>query len=232
MTLKIFPRLQVGGGMAKKFREPVSGLMHLAAAVLALVGLAALLILDRGSVQIRLSLLVYGLSLVAMLSASAAYHLIKARPEVELVLRKLDHSAIYLLIAGTYTPVCLFFFDGFFRWGLLAIIWAIAATGILVKLFVIKSPRWVTAGIYLVMGWLAIFGLKEMLATMPAGALLWLLAGGLFYSAGAVIYITKKMDFFPGVFGFHEVWHIFVVLGCLSHFILVARYIAAAPLVG
>jgi hemolysin III len=107
-----------------------------------------------------------------------------------------------------------------------------ALIGILVKLFVINAPRWVTAGIYLIMGWLAVFGLKEMLTTMPAGALIWLLMGGFFYSVGAVIYITRKMDFFPGVFGFHEVWHIFVVLGCLSHFILIARYIAAVSALG
>lgn len=218
--------------MIKKFRDPVSGLLHLAAAVLALIGLIVLLFLGRDNLVKNISLLVYGLSLVAMLSASAVYHLVRARPEVELVLRKIDHSAIYLLIAGTYTPVCLFFFDGFLRWGLLAIIWSMALIGIVVKLFVIRAPRWVTAGIYLAMGWLAVFGVKEMLSAMPPGALIWLLLGGIFYSAGAVIYITRKMDFFPGVFGFHEVWHIFVVLGCLSHFILIARYIAAAPAPG
>jgi hemolysin III len=214
--------------MVEKFRDPVSGLMHLAAAALALIGLIFLLFLGRDSLVKNISLLIYGLSLVAMLSASAVYHLVRARPDIELFLRKIDHSAIYLLIAGTYTPVCMFFFDGFFRWGLLAIIWGMALIGIVVKLFVIKAPRWATAGIYLVMGWLAVFGVKEMLAVMPAGALVWLLLGGIFYSVGAVIYITRKMDFFPGVFGFHEVWHIFVVLGCLSHFILIARYIAAA----
>ncbi|MHC1781736.1 MAG: hemolysin III family protein [Anaerolineaceae bacterium] len=216
--------------MTEKFRDPVSGLMHLAAAILALVGLIVLLLLGQENIEKQISLLIYGLSLVAMLSASAIYHLVKATPGVELFLRKMDHSAIYLLIAGTYTPVCLFFFSGFYRWGLLGIIWGMALIGILVKLFVINAPRWTTAGIYLIMGWLAVFGLKEMLSTMPAGALIWLLAGGIFYSVGAVIYITRKMDFFPGVFGFHEVWHIFVVLGCLSHFILVARYIAAVPL--
>jgi hemolysin III len=214
--------------MVEKLRDPVSGLMHLAAAALALIGLIFLLFLGRDSLVKNISLLIYGLSLVAMLSASAVYHLVRARPDIELFLRKIDHSAIYLLIAGTYTPVCMFFFDGFFRWGLLAIIWGMALIGIVVKLFVIKAPRWATAGIYLVMGWLAVFGVKEMLAVMPAGALVWLLLGGIFYSVGAVIYITRKMDFFPGVFGFHEVWHIFVVLGCLSHFILIARYIAAA----
>lgn len=219
----------VGGSMTEKFRDPVSGLMHLGAAVLAAVGLAILLILGRDDPQKELSLLIYGLSLVGMLSASATYHLAKTNPRVQLFLRKMDHTAIYLLIAGTYTPICLYFFTGLLRWGLLGTIWAMALAGILVKLFIIKAPRWVTAGIYLLMGWLAVIGVREMFATMPTGALLWLLAGGLFYSIGAIIYVTKKMDFFPGVFGFHEVWHIFVVLGCLSHFILIANYIAAVP---
>jgi hemolysin III len=141
-------------------------------------------------------------------------------------LRKLDHAAIYLLIAGTYTPICLTFFTGFWRWGLLGIVWGFALVGIVVKMFVMNAPRWVTAGIYLIMGWLAVFAIQQIITSMPAAAMFWLVAGGLFFTLGAIIYITKKMDFFPGVFGFHEVWHIFVILGCLSHFILVARYVA------
>jgi hemolysin III len=219
--------------MAEKFRNPVSGLTHLAAAILAAIGLVVLIILGRDSVLKQVSLLIYGISLVLMLSASATYHLVKTSPAVELFLRKMDHSSIYLLIAGTYTPVCLYFFEGFFRWGLLGIVWGMAIIGIFIKLFVIKAPRWVTAGIYLLMGWLAVIGVKEMISSMPTGALIWLLLGGLFYTFGAIVYITKKMDFYPGVFGFHEVWHIFVVLGCASHFVLVTRYIAlGAPITG
>jgi hemolysin III len=159
-----------------------------------------------------------------MFAASAAYHLALAGDRVLLMLRKLDHSAIYLLIAGTYTPICLLFFRGFWREGLLAIIWGMALTGIIVKMFIIRAPRWVSAGIYLVMGWLCVMGFREILATLPAGALGWLLAGGLFYTIGAVVYITKKMDLLPGLFGFHEVWHIFVILGALSHYLLVAVF--------
>jgi hemolysin III len=142
----------------------------------------------------------------------------------------LDHSAIYLLIAGTYTPVCLAFFSGFWRFGLLAIVWGFAIVGIIVKMFIINAPRWVSAGIYLIMGWLAVFAIQQIITTMPAAAMFWLVAGGLFFTIGAVIYISKKMDFLPGIFGFHEVWHIFVILGCLSHFIMVAGFIA--PLSG
>ena len=152
--------------------------------------------------------------------------MVSAKPRVIEVLRKFDHSAIYLLIAGTYTPICFNMFSGFWKWGLLAIVWALALTGIGFKIFIIKSPRWLTAGIYVVMGWLCILGLQEMLAVLPAGALAWLAVGGVIYTLGAVIYITKIFDFVPGKFGFHEIWHIFVILGALAHFILVLVYIA------
>jgi hemolysin III len=212
--------------MLTKFRDPVSGLTHLGAAVAASFGLAALLWLGRSDPAKELSLLIYGLSLVQLFAASAAYHLARVGPAVLLRLRKADHSAIYLLIAGSYTPICLHFFGGFWRWGLLGIIWLMALSGVVVKLFVIRAPRWVTAGIYLVMGWMSVLAVQEMLASMPAGALAWLVAGGLFYTVGAVVYMLKKPDFYPGRFGFHEIWHIFVILGALSHFIVVAVFVA------
>ncbi len=214
--------------MWDKFRDPVSGFTHLGGAVLAAVGMVILLALGHESVPKIVSLTVYGLTLVAMFSASATYHLVKSRPEVIKVLRKFDHSAIYLLIAGTYTPICLNLFHGFWQWGLLVIVWSMAAIGIGVKIFIINAPRWVTAGIYLVMGWLAVLAFGEILRVMPVGAVIWLVAGGLFFTLGAVVYITKKPDFFPGVFGFHEIWHIFVLLGCVCHYILIAVFVASA----
>ncbi len=215
-----------------RLREPFNGLSHLAAAVLALPGAAWLVYLSRDDGGRLASLLIYGVGLVLMFSASAAYHLIPARPRVAQILRKLDHTAIYLLIAGTYTPICLRFFSGFWQWGLLATIWSLAIAGIGTKLFVLNAPRWITAGVYLAMGWLAMAGIREMLLHVPAGALAWLLAGGLLFTFGAVVYITKKPDFVPGVFGFHEIWHVFVVLGCLSHFIVMAAYVAPSGVVG
>lgn len=215
--------------MAPKLREPVNGLMHLTAAILALLGLVWLLILAHDNLLKVVALLIYGLSLVLMFSSSAAYHLVDAGPRSMLLLRKLDHTAIYALIAGTYTPICLHFFSGFWAWGVLAIVWALALGGIVLKLFVIKTPRGLTAGIYLAMGWLSIMAIRQMLLFMPVGALVWLLLGGLFFTVGAVVYISKKPVLFPGVFGFHEVWHIFVVLGCLSHFIFMAAYVAPPP---
>ena len=212
--------------MISKFRDPVSGLIHLFSAALALVGLVLLLILSRGEGLKQLSMGIYGVSLVTLFTASAVYHLANPSETMLLKLRKFDHSAIYLLIAGTYTPICINFFEGWLRWGFLALIWGIALAGVIVKLFVINAPRWVTAGVYLIMGWMALLVVKPMLQSMPAAALWWLLAGGLTYSIGAVIYITKKLDFWPGVFGFHEAWHVFVSLAALCHFIMIFRYIA------
>jgi hemolysin III len=212
-----------------KLREPVNGLTHLAAAILSLFGLVALLAIGHDSLVKVLALFIYGCSLVLMFSASAAYHLVDAGPRPMLGLRKLDHTSIYFLIAGTYTPICLRYFSGFWAWGVLVIIWSLALVGIVVKLFIVKAPRGLTAGIYLVMGWLCLMAIRQMLLFMPTGALIWLLLGGLFFTVGAVVYIAKKPDFFPGVFGFHEVWHIFVILGCLSHYILIAAYVAPFP---
>ena len=212
--------------MIKKLREPVNGLTHFFAAISAAIGLAVMLFFGHDSLGKIISLTIYGVSLILMFSASATYHMVKAQPAVILRLRKLDHSAIYLLIAGTYTPICLYFFQGFWQWGLLSIVWVLALIGIIVKLFVIRASRWFTAGVYLVMGWLSIFAIREMVTRMPAGALIWLLAGGIFFTIGAIFYIIKKPNFFPGVFGFHEVWHIFVILGCVCHFVVIAFFIA------
>ena len=210
----------------KRFRDPVSGFTHLGAAIAAFIGLGLLLIIARENLWKQFSLMVYGFSLTLMFSASAAYHLPKARPQVILWLRKLDHAAIYLLIAGTYTPICLNMFTGFWKWGMLAIVWSFALIGILIKMFFINSPRWASAAVYMIMGWLAVIAMGEIITTMPAGAIFWLVAGGLVFSLGAVVYATKIMNFKPGVFGFHESWHIFVILGCLCHFILIAMYVA------
>jgi len=215
--------------MYSKLREPISGLTHLGGAIAALFGLIILLIVGWGEKGKTISLLIYGLSLVLQFGASAAYHMVNARPKVVETFRKIDHSSIYILIAGTYTPLCYNMFTGFWKWGMLTIIWSLALIGITVKIkiFVIKAPRWVNAGVYILMGWLSLFAIQEMLVRMPTGALFWLALGGVIYTLGALVYITKKFDFVPGVFGFHEVWHIFVILGALSHYICILVYVAA-----
>jgi len=210
-----------GHSMTSRFHEPSSGFTHLVGAIASAGGLVALLILGWQGFEKILSLLVYGLSLVGLFAASAAYHLAKVGPASRQILRKLDHSAIFLLIAGTYTPFCVNAFTGFFRWGLLVVIWSIALIGILVKVSWIGAPRWLNAVMYVLMGWLCISAIGQMTVALTPFTLAWLIMGGVIYTLGAIVYATKLFNFVPGKFGFHEVWHIFVLLGALAHFVAV-----------
>ena len=205
--------------LKEKLRDPVSGLTHLSAAIFALFGLILLMVIAWGDTAKVMSTLIYGISLILMFAASATYHMTIAKPKIINILRKVDHAAIYLLIAGTYTPFCINAFSGFWKWGLLGIIWALALIGVGIKVFIIRVPRWVNAGVYLIMGWLVIAAIKELLSTLAPATLSWLIIGGITYTLGAIIYITRKLDFKPGVFGFHEVWHIFVMAAAVAHYI-------------
>ncbi len=222
-------------GRERDILRLLPGLLLLGTLVLALPSLAARIFIVAGNEsEIATQVMtvdIYGISLVLMFGSSAAYHMAGASPRVIQRLRKLDHLAIYLLIAGTYTPICVQFLEGTWRWAILGAVWGMALVGVIVKLFVINAPRWLTAGVYLVMGWMAILAGREMLVSVPAPALAWIFAGGLLFTVGAVIYITKKPDPLPGVFGFHEIWHIFVTLGCLSFFIAIAVYVAIPKLI-
>jgi hemolysin III len=205
-----------------KIREPVNAISHIIGAVSALVASCLLLFCNATTPARTIAVIIYSLSLVVLFGASGIYHAISAKPGTIEILRKIDHSAIYSLIAGTYTPFCVIAFVGFWRWGFLSIIWALALAGIMVKVFIIRTPRWLTAGLYVVMGWLCIIATHELLLRLLPVTLGWLLAGGILYTLGAVIYITRKGDLFPGVFGFHEIWHIFVLLGATAHFLAVS----------
>lgn len=207
--------------MLKRFREPVNSLTHWGGAILALAGLVALLVVGWGTPVKIISLSIYGISLIAMFSASATYHMVRVRDKALEIFRKVDHAAIYFLIAGTYTPFCVNAFEGFWKWGLLGVVWSLALIGIIVKVYYIRAPRWLNAGIYIVMGWLSVSAAGQFLVALPAWVLGWLIAGGVMYTLGAVVYITKIFNFKPGVFGFHEMWHIFVLLAATAHFIAV-----------
>ena len=207
--------------MLKKLREPVNSLTHWAGAILALAGLIALLIVGWGAPLKVVSLIIYGVSLIFLFSASATYHMVQVKDKALEIFRKIDHAAIYCLIAGTYTPFCINAFTGFWKWGMLTIIWSLAIIGIVIKVFIIRSPRWLNAGIYVAMGWLCVGASGQLLAALPAWVLTWLIIGGVTYTLGAVVYSTKMFNFVPGVFGFHEVWHIFVLLAAAAHFVAV-----------
>lgn len=207
--------------MLKKLREPVNSLTHWGGAILALAGLIALLIIGWSTPAKVISLIVYGISLIFMFSASATYHMVRVKDKALEVFRKVDHAAIYALIAGTYTPFCINAFEGFWKWGMLTLIWSLAVIGIVIKIFYMRSPRWLNAAIYVLMGWISVTAAGQMLAALPAWVLAWLIAGGIIYTLGAVVYATKLFNFKPGVFGFHEVWHIFVLLAAAAHFVAV-----------
>ena len=209
-----------GNRLAKGLKDPVSGLTHLAGAIMSVIGLVVLLragIANEDLWQI-VSFSIFGASLILLYSASAAYHLLNVPSSVELVLRKLDHIMIFVLIAGTYTPVCLGPLRGATGYVILTIIWALAIAGVFFKVFYLNAPRWLYTGIYLAMGWLIIFATGPLVRAVGLHILSWLLIGGVFYSIGAVIYGLKKPDPFPGRFGFHEIFYIFILLGSLSHF--------------
>ena len=214
--------------LQRLFKDPISGLSHLASALAACAGLAALLWLSPPTGWARPAVALYGVSLILLFAASATYHLVKTTPRRELWLRKLDHTAIFLLIAGSYTPVCVIVFDGAWRWGLLGAVWALALIGISLKLLYMQMPRWLSVGIYLLMGWLGVSGAAQLLNVLPPAALIWLLLGGLLYTAGAVVYATRRFNPWPGVFGFHEIWHLFVSAASTAHFIFILRYVLPA----
>lgn len=208
--------------------DVVSGLTHLAGAVLSVAGLIALVYIayTEGSFWHMVSFTVFGVSLICLYTASSLYHLIPATPRVSQMLRKLDHMMIFVLIAGTYTPFCLVPLRGTWGYSMLIGIWGITAVGIVLKLVWLQAPRWLYTGFYLFMGWLVAFATGPLRASLPQGGLLWLGVGGLFYTVGAVLYGTKWPKLIPPVFGFHELWHLFVMAGSLSHFWAVFRYVS------
>jgi len=212
----------------KRLREPVNGLTHAAGGLLAAVGLSVLLATaaSKGRLDQLVAFGVFGLSLVALYAASALYHLLPLSPSGVARLRRLDHMTIFVLIAGTYTPFCLLALDGGWRWGLLGLIWSLALCGVLLKALWMDAPRWLSVVLYLGMGWIAVIATPALLRAVPPGGIIWVLAGGLVYSAGALVYGLKRPNLVPGVFGFHEVWHLFVLAGSACHFWAVLRYVA------
>lgn len=168
---------------------------------------------------------IFAASLVALYVSSATYHLVPWPPRLKDVMKRVDHSMIFALIAGTYTPFCLIVLGR--GWGItmLALVWTLAGLGMLLKIAWPHAPRWLGVGLYLAVGWLAIIPAYEVASRMGAWQSSLLILGGALYSIGGVIYAMKWPDPFPKVFGFHEVFHAFVIAGSLVHFTLIAVYV-------
>jgi hemolysin III len=163
---------------------------------------------------------VYGFSVILLFSASAAYHALKQNEDEISIWRKLDHSAIFFMIAGTYTPVCYVYLSGHWKWSIIIIQWALVIAGSFLKYFYLKAPHYFSTIIYLLMGWIGIVAIKEFLTTMPSNAIFYLFAGGISFTVGTIFYAINKPVFWLGL-GFHEIFHLFVVLGGIFHYFLV-----------
>ena len=196
----------------KKVKDPVSGFSHLLGAIASIVGLVFLIIwaakYGEGAWDV-VSFTIFGVSMFLLYVCSANYHLFNVGEKATRVLRKLDHIMIYILIAGTYTPICLGPLRGGWGWSIFGVVWGIALLGVFLTIFYLKAPRWITTGLYLAMGWLVVIATYPMIVTFSQAGMLyslwWLLAGGLLYTIGAIIYALKwpplKNKYFGKVFG-------------------------------
>ena len=209
-----------------KLKEPLNGALHFIGLCLSIAGLVVLLIIGRDSPAKIISFSIYGAALILLYFFSTLYHWLPQKAGgKDQILRKLDHLSIYLLIAGTYTPFCLVTLSGAWGWSLFGVIWGLAAAGILVQSIYINVNRWITTMIYIGMGWLVIIAIKPLIEALPFNGVLLLILGGVLYSIGGAVYAAKKPNFFK-YFGFHEIWHVFVLLGSILHFIVILLFVA------
>ncbi len=211
-------------------REPGSALTHFAAMMMAVFASMPLLLkagLTSGSRNMA-AMMVFMTSMILLYGASAMYHSVNLTGKRLKIFKKLDHMMIFVLIAGTYTPVCLIILGGQLGYSLLALVWGIAVVGILIKIFWVTCPKWFSSMIYIAMGWVCIPVFVPLWNALPKAAFLWLLVGGIIYTIGGVIYALKLPLFNSRHkhFGSHEIFHLFVMGGSICHFIFMYLYVA------
>ncbi len=209
-------------------KDPFSGLSHLAGGVLASVGAVWLVARSGPSAGAVASACVYGACLVVLYAASSAYHLVVASERATRLLRLFDHAAIFAMVAGTCTPVFWRAFSGRTLAVVLGAIWGVAVAGVVFKLAWRGAPRGLYTGLYVAMGWGSALCAPALLAAVPRAALALVVAGGVTYTLGAVVYAAKRPNPFPRVFGFHEIWHLFVLGGSALHYAAIALIVAHA----
>ncbi len=214
--------------LARYLREPVNALTHLAGVLLSVVALILLIMrsIEAGSMAMLAAFSVFGVSMILLYISSTLYHSIQSSWDTIKKLRKLDHMMIYVLIAGTFTPFCLVVIGGLPGIILLSIMWTMALIGIFMKLLMGGVAGWLSISIYIVMGWTGLALIPLMIDSMPLSGLIWMGIGGVIYTGGAVIYGLGKPDPIPNRFGYHEIWHLFVLGGTFSHFWAVYQYVA------
>lgn len=198
-------------------QELFSFYSHLCGAIVVLVVALALVYQARSSLPLVTVSIVYGLGAIFMLLSSALYHACKKEENEASFLRKMDHFAIFCMIAGTVTLMSYIYLEGYLKWGIIIAQWALVFAGFLLKVFYIRAPRVFTTVIYLLMSWMVIIPIKQLFTAMPVTSIILLFLGGVAYSTGAVIYMLKKPNPIPNFFGFHEIFHLFVLLGVFFH---------------
>jgi hemolysin III len=211
-------------------REPGSAITHYIAMMLAVFAAAPLLIKAALSAEniVFIAMCVFILSMILLYGASTIYHSLNISGRALRIFRKLDHMMIFVLIAGSYTPVCLVVLGGRTGYTLLAVVWGLALSGMLLKAIWVTCPKWFSSVIYIALGWACLSVFSTLWRVLQHSAFLWLLAGGLIYTAGGVIY-ALKLPVFNGkhqFFGSHEIFHLFVMGGSLCHFIFMFLYVA------
>lgn len=216
--------------MISKLRNPGSAITHFIAMILAFIAAFPLLAKasgEPGHLHV-VSLAVFIISMILLYGASTLYHTLDISPKVTTILRKIDHMMIFVLIAGTYTPVCLIVLGDKTGWQLLALVWGIALVGITIIAFWITCPKWFSSLIYIAMGWVCVLAITKIIAALPSPAFMWLLAGGVIYTLGGVIYALKLPIFNSNHknFGSHEIFHLFVMGGSFCHYIMLYQFVA------
>lgn len=216
-------------------REPINSFTHLAGALFAAAGLLILLLVavQNGSTRQVVAFSIFGGSLVATYCASAFYHTFNLSERGVTQLRRIDQMMIYVLIAGTYTPICLILLRGGLGLGLLITVWSIAALGILVTLAWVDAPPWVSNSLYLGMGWIAVLVIRPLLGAAPVGFFLLLFIGGVIYTIGALMLALQwprvRAGALPRLFGSHEIWHLCVIGGSVAHYWAILAYTSRVP---
>ena len=202
------------------------GVTHAYAFWCALVASAVLVALTPGGVP-RVAAAVYGAGLCALFGGSGLYHRWRWHPRWRPILRRIDHSTIYVFIAACYTPVALLILDGGFRWVVLGVVWGGALLGVVFSVAWITAPRALCAGTYVALGWVALLCLPQLSSALPLTPLILIASGGLLYTAGAVIFALGRPNPWPRTFGFHEIFHVFVILAAVAHFVAMAGWIVS-----
>ena len=208
-------------------KPKLRGVLHQAAFIVA-VALAPLLIVGADGGRPRLAAAVFAGSVAACFGASALYHRVTWTPRVRLWMRRIDHAGVYLLIAGTYTPVSLLVLSGAWRPVVLTIVWAGAAAAIILKFVWVQAPKWLAAAIGLALGWVAVVALPQLIIHLDPAAVTLLVVGGLAYTAGAIVYARRRPDPAPAVFGYHELFHALTIVGVACQYVAIAFFIVRA----